>query len=279
MATGSYFPSRVPKTIKFTIDEADPTDQYARLYAPGVVTTVNALHLPRYGLGNYVSKSPDSPPTNTETKHIQDLSRAGKRLMGFCRTNLFKRLESSGAAFLLSVERHLLRNHVFRHALRNGLPLPLGTQDAEMLDLRFTDSDADAGHAAFLYADDEEEQQDSDDDLANSDNWTAASFESRASEVYAEYATTYRSRFRWLRSDLFVDSLEHELQSDSDALLGILRAHGRWNSENDAKLQSLHTLLTATFPDQKVLVFSSSRTPCATSKPNSGAWAWMNWPG
>jgi len=25
--------------------------------------------------------------------------------MGFCRTNLFKRLESSGAAFLLSVER------------------------------------------------------------------------------------------------------------------------------------------------------------------------------
>ena len=161
----SYFPSRVPKTIKFTIDEADPTDQYARLYAPGVVTTVNALHLPRYGLGNYVSKSPDSPPTNTETKHIQDLSRAGKRLMGFCRTNLFKRLESSGAAFLLSVERHLLRNHVFRHALRNGLPLPLGTQDAEMLDLRFTDSDADAGHAAFLYADDEEEQQDSDDDL------------------------------------------------------------------------------------------------------------------
>ena len=252
----SYFPSRVPKTIKFTIDEADPTDQYARLYAPGVVTTVNALHLPRYGLGNYVSKSPDSPPTNTETKHIQDLSRAGKRLMGFCRTNLFKRLESSGAAFLLSVERHLLRNHVFLHALRNALPLPLGTQDAEMLDLRFTDSDADAGHAAFLYADDEEEQQDSDDDLANSDNWTAASFESRASEVYAEYATTYRSRFRWLRSDLFVDSLEHELQSDSDALLGILRAHGRWNSENDAKLQSLHTLLTATFPDQKVLVFS-----------------------
>ena len=252
----SYFPSRVPKTIKFTIDEADPTDQYARLYAPGVVTTVNALHLPRYGLGNYVSKSPDSPPTNTETKHIQDLSRAGKRLMGFCRTNLFKRLESSGAAFLLSVERHLLRNHVFLQALRNGLPLPLGTQDAEMLDLRFTDSDADAGHAAFLYADDEEEHQDSDDDLANSDNWTAASFESRASEVYAEYATTYRSRFRWLRSDLFVDSLEHELQSDSDALLGILRAHGRWNPENDAKLQSLHTLLTATFPDQKVLVFS-----------------------
>ena len=255
----SYFPSRVPKTIKFTIDEADPKDQYARLYSPSVVGTVNALHLPRYGLGNYVSKSPDSPPTNTETKHIQDLSRAGKRLMGFCRTNLFKRLESSGTAFLLSVERHLLRNHVFLHALRNGLPLPLGTQDAEMLDLRFTDSDADAGHAPFLSADDEQEQQDSNRDYGNlgmSDDLTAASVESRAAEVYAEYASRYRSRFRWLRSDLFINSLEHELQSDSDALLGILRTHGPWSPANDAKLQSLHTLLTATFPNQKVLVFS-----------------------
>ena len=179
--------------------------------------------------------------------------------MGFCRTNLFKRLESSGAAFLLSVERHLLRNHVFLHALRNGLPLPLGTQDAEMLDLRFTDSDADAGHAPFLNADDEQEQQDSDHNygsLGMSDDLTAASVESRAAEVYAAYASRYRNRFRWLRSDLFIDSLEHELQSDSDALLGILRTHGPWNPANDAKLQSLHTLLTATFPDQKVLVFS-----------------------
>ena len=30
--------------------------------------------------------------------------------MGFCRTNLFKRLESSGAAFIQSIERHILRN-------------------------------------------------------------------------------------------------------------------------------------------------------------------------
>ena len=252
----SYFPKRVPRTITFTIDEADPTDQYARLYAPGVVTTINALHLPRYGLGNYVSDAPESPPTSAESKHIQDLSRAGKRLMGFCRTNLFKRLESSGAAFLLSVERHLLRNYVFLHALRTGLPLPLGAQDAEMLDLRFTDSDADKGHAAFLYPDDEQEQQDSGADSASVDDWTVASFESRAAEVYAEYESRHRHRFRWLRSDLFVDSLEHRLQSDSDALFGIFRAHGSWNPDNDAKLQSLQTLLTATFPDRKVLVFS-----------------------
>ena len=47
----SFFPSRVPKTIKFAIDDKDPKDQYARLYAQEVVNTVNELRLPRYGLG------------------------------------------------------------------------------------------------------------------------------------------------------------------------------------------------------------------------------------
>ena len=56
--------------------------------------------------------------------------------MGFCRTNLFKRLESGGPAFLQSVERHILRNYVFLHAIEHDLPLPIGTQDAELLDTR-----------------------------------------------------------------------------------------------------------------------------------------------
>ena len=74
--------------------------------------------------------------------------------MGFCRTNLFKRLESSGAAFLQSVERHILRNYVFLHAIENDLPLPLGTQDAEMLDSRFTDEDADEAKGSLFDPDD-----------------------------------------------------------------------------------------------------------------------------
>jgi len=43
--------------------------------------------------------------------------------MGFCRSNLFKRLESSGHSFLLSVERHILRNFIFIHAIENGLDI------------------------------------------------------------------------------------------------------------------------------------------------------------
>ncbi len=89
------FPRTDPKTIKFKVDEKDPSDQYARLYAPDVVEAINRLKLPRYGLGNYIAATPHKPPTPIEARQLQ-VFRAGKRLMGFCRTNLFKRLESGG---------------------------------------------------------------------------------------------------------------------------------------------------------------------------------------
>ena len=157
--TRSFFPTRVPKTVKYAIDDSNPNDQYAKLYSQKVVDIVKDLHLPRYGLGNYVLDNPEMPPTKEEGRRVDDLSRAGKRLIGFCRTNLFKRLESSGAAFLQSVERHVLRNYVFLHAIRNGLPLPLGTQDAEMLDSRFTDGDADQAQSALFDSDDDDQEE------------------------------------------------------------------------------------------------------------------------
>ncbi len=251
--TRSFFPTRVPKTVKFAIDDSNPNDQYAKLYSQQVVDTVNDLHLPRYGLGNYVADNPGTPPTAAEERQIDDLSRAGKRLMGFCRTNLFKRLESSGAALLQSVERHVLRNYVFLHALKKGLPLPLGTQDAEMLDSRFTDEDADQAKGSLFDPEDDEQEEEVQE---TGGAWTAAGFESRAAEIYAGYEGRYRRRFKWLRSDLFEGSLESELQADSDALLDLLQTYGAWDPRHDAKLDALHTLLTETFPDRKVLVFS-----------------------
>lgn len=50
----SYFPEHKPKTAAFAFDENDPNDQYARMYAPSVVDTINHLKLPRYGLGQAV---------------------------------------------------------------------------------------------------------------------------------------------------------------------------------------------------------------------------------
>ncbi len=251
--TQSFFPSRIPKTVKFAIDESNPDDQYAKLYSQQMVDTVNNLHLPRYGLGNYVADNPGTPPTTAEDRQIDDLSRAGKRLMGFCRTNLFKRLESSGAAFLQSVERHVLRNYVFLHALQNGLPLPLGTQDAEMLDSRFTDEDTDQARGSLFDPDDDEQEEEVQE---TGGAWTAAGFEARAAAIYAEYEGRYKRRFKWLRSNLFQDSLVGELRADSNALLDLLQTYGAWDPHHDAKLDSLYTLLTETFPDRKVLVFS-----------------------
>ncbi|MDE2937387.1 MAG: helicase-related protein [Chloroflexota bacterium] len=254
----SYFPTRVPKTVKFTIDEANPNDQYARLYSPAVVETINKLELPRYGLGNYVLDSPQVPPSQGEDRQVQNLSRAGKRLMGFCRTNLFKRLESSGEAFLLSVERHLLRNYVFLHAIRNGLPLPIGTQDAEMLDSRLTDDDEQQAAMDFLDSEEEDELDEDveESEIAGGSVWTIDHCESRAAEIYGDYQRLYHKRFRWLRSDLFRKSLEADLQADANALLGLLQTHGTWRPEHDAKLDALHSLLTKTHSDGKVLVFS-----------------------
>jgi hypothetical protein len=68
------------------------------------------LALPRYGRSLYRKDQLPADLSCPEKKMLDDLSRAGKRMKGFCRTNLFKRLESSAHAFLLSIHRHILRN-------------------------------------------------------------------------------------------------------------------------------------------------------------------------
>ncbi len=252
--TLSYFPERIPKTVRFRIDETDPDDQYARLYAPDVVDAINALTLPRYGLGNYIYANPHNPPTSTEMKIIQDLSRAGKRLMGFCRTNLFKRLESSGEAFLLSVERHILRNFVFLHALKNGLPVPIGTQDAGLLDTANYDEDVDGERTGGdLF---EEEDDNNAGIQVKTGLRTAEEFACRAAEVYKAYRKQMKNRFRWLRADLFAPSLAGDLAADAGRLLEILRRCGGWDSNRDAKLEALYHLLSGVHPHEKVLVFT-----------------------
>src|SRR5207249_4553807 len=147
------FPTRVPKAVKFSISEQN--DQYGKLYAGSVVDTINALNIPRYGLGNYIHAKPKEPPTATEAKVLDDLSRAGKRLMGFCRTNLFKRLESNGYVFIESVERHILRNYIFLYAIEQGLPIPIGTQDVGLLNSSINDEDTDALSSTLATLDDE----------------------------------------------------------------------------------------------------------------------------
>lgn len=246
--TRSYFPIRVPKTVRFDIDE-----QYSRLFANDVVDAINGLELPRYGLGNYVAPSPHAPPTPTEAKVLEDLSRAGRRLMGFCRTNLFKRLESSGHAFLLSVERHVLRNFIYLHAIENEKPLPIGTTDAGLLDPHSFDEDAESAIGDIF---DDEDDDGNGESEAFAPLRTEEDFRKRASEIYALYSDRYKRRFRWLSSHHFVTDLGKDLMADATALRGMLDRFGDWDASSDAKLGALHQVLMGEFPDQKVLVFT-----------------------
>ncbi|QZZ19807.1 NgoFVII family restriction endonuclease [Leptothermofonsia sichuanensis E412] len=276
----SYFPIRRPRTVQFTIgnpqtvrDSGTESDPYARLYSDRVVDVINALNLPRYGLGLYEDPKPKQPPTDEEQKLLVNLSHAGQRLMGFCRTNLFKRLESSGAAFIQSLERHILRNYVYLHAIAHDLPLPIGTQDAALLDEVSNDEDEDSllsqdweedPHPLFLnarqgYTPSPREGEGEQELLAPLSQLGAggeSSFAQRAAAIYRLYRDQYPRRFKWIRANLFRPELQQHLQQDATALLGILQLAGNWNPSTDAKLGALVALLQQQHPTEKVLIFT-----------------------
>jgi SNF2 family DNA or RNA helicase len=248
----AYFPMRIPRTARFEIGTVQ-NDVYARLYSDDVVTVINHLTLPRYGLGNYINTARGSIKVSdaAEQRQLDGLSRAGRRLMGFCRTNLFKRLESSGIAFIQSLERHILRNYIYLHAIEHDLEIPIGTQDAELLDTRNVDEDSDSLLATLF-----EVENDGEDSIQDVLVSRESDYQVRATEVYQTYATQYRRRFKWIRAGLFTKQLAKDLRADAKALAGVLRQCGRWESEGDRKLQALIELLQTQHLQEKVLVFT-----------------------
>ena len=207
------------------------------------------------GLQIILIGKPSKPPTSGEKQQLENLSRGGKRLIGFSRTNLFKRLESSGHVFIQSVERHILRNHIFLYAIENDKPLPIGTQSAEMLDPRLYDEDADDPSLTSDPFDDDTEGQVGD-TSSPLPSYTTDAFKENAAEIYHLYTTQFNNQFRWIRPDLFCQSLGKDLTDDADALLEVLGQYGTWNVEKDAKLNALEDLLTQSHPDDKVLIFT-----------------------
>ena len=248
----SYFPQRLPLSLKFAVDDADPQDCYARLYASAVVDQINALFVPRYGLGLYVDPVAEKQATPAERKVIANLGRAGKRLMGFCRTNLFKRLESSGFSFLQSIDRHILRNRIYLHALENGLDLPVGVLDAGLLDVDRIDEDADG-----LEGDPEDLLDGLVEAVAATDDAPApADPMARARLAYQQYAGDYKKRFKWISPRLFKPLLAEHLAADTQSLSELLARHGAWDAARDRKLTELHQLVAKTHAKDKVLVFT-----------------------
>lgn len=260
----SYFPSRIPKTIKIksNLDNID-NNSYSHLYSPSVVEVINQLNLPRYGLGEYVVKQTSKYKfKEEEERYLKSLFRGGKRLMGFSRTNLFKRLESSGIAFIQSIERHILRNFVYLYALEKKLDLPIGTQDASLLDSSNNDEDADSINVNLF---DVETEDDNDEfNLQNDiqpekliETITDKKYRIKAESLYQEYTTKYQKRFKWLNYKLFDNKkLKRDLLADAKALIGLLQEFGEWKPQSDEKLAALIKLLTQTHPNEKILIFT-----------------------
>ena len=244
-----YFPVRKPVSLQFAVNDADPADRYARLYSPAVVDQINALHVPRYGLGLYVDPLAEKTATGPERKIIENLGRAGKRLMGFCRTNLFKRLESNGFSFLQSIDRHILRNQIYLYAIENGLDLPVGVLDAGLLDLERVDEDADGVEG------EPEDLLDGLVDAATDADGVPDSL-NRAKTVYEQYATQYKKRFKWMRPGLFKPMLAEHLAADTQTLGELLSLQGPWDPAHDQKLLALRKLITQTHGKDKVLIFT-----------------------
>jgi len=244
-----YFPQRQPHTLTFDVREGDPGDQYARLYQDQVVQAIAELALPRYGLANYLKPDCAGTASAEERRLLADLNRAGRRLIGYVRTNLFKRLESSGHSFLRSLRRHVLRNLIALHALENGLPLPIGTQDAALLDSALSDADTDLpvdNGEGPAPVEDIEERLPAD----------MAAFMAQAARAYEEYRGAYATRFQWLSPRFFTPELAAALRSDAEALLGVLKAAGTWSADEDTKLAVLCSLLKQRHAGEKVLVFT-----------------------
>jgi superfamily II DNA or RNA helicase len=238
--TKSYFPDRLPKKVEYPFDSKDKKDQYARLYSADVVDAINSLDLPRYGLGNYINPRATIKPSKDEELIIANLSRAGKRLMGFCRTNLFKRLESSGFSFLLSLSRHILRNFVFIYAAENHLPIPIGKNIVENLDgfIDDNDTDAEGENNSLSFILDEEQ------------------YLKRAQQIYDLFTEKYKKRFEWIRSEFFISDMKRALINDSRTIIKILTAAGTWNPSEDRQLNALFNLINQTHKKEKVLVFT-----------------------
>jgi superfamily II DNA or RNA helicase len=238
--TPSWFPDRIPKKVEYLFNPKDKKDPYARLYSQAVVNAINSLDLPRYGLGKYINPKAAIHPSKEEGLIIANLSRAGKRLMGFCRTNLFKRLESSGYSFLLSLSRHILRNFVFVHAAEHNLPIPIGKNIVENMDGFIEDEDTDADG----------------DDNSISFILNEAEYLKRAQQIYDLFTDKYKKRFEWIRSEFFISDMKKSLINDSRTIIQILTTAQKWKPEEDRQLHALFNLINDTHNKEKILVFT-----------------------
>jgi superfamily II DNA or RNA helicase len=233
----NYLPDRVPLPLPFETSSSDPASEMA---SELVLQALDELILPRYQMGTYLD--PNGPiPNEIEKSLVADLKTAQGNLLGFTRTMLMKRLSSNGAVFMLSLQRHLLRNHMFLKALKDGSEIPIGS---------VTDSQ--------IFSDKEDGLEidvDLEDDGINAvltdDEWEAL-----GAKALTDLKARSPKKVVWVRPELFTLEFKKALENDTHVIAGMLRQFGIWDQSRDSKLDALQELLEKTHPNEKVLVFS-----------------------
>lgn len=227
-----YLPQRSPRQLRW---EAVADDPAAALESDEVLDAIGSLALPRYQLHDFRTKS--LIPTAEEKKILEGFATGSQgNLLGITRSMLYKRLSSSGYAFLLSLRRHLLLNHVMLRGLETQDVIPVGVYNPVM------EEDGDG----------EDWDQDA---VLNPENpdveWTTA-----AASVLQQLKDRPVRGVTLLRAGLFGRDLQRQLRADNQILHAILDRAPIWNADRDSRLRSLHNLLQVMHGGDKVLVFT-----------------------
>ncbi len=220
-----YFPERVPRPIEREVSTHDPA---AEMLSDATLNAVRSLRRPRYAWHRYLTGAP--PLDAAEAKLIADLKAARGTAAGFNRVFMFKRLSSSGPAFLLTLRRHLLRDRVALHAAEGGRSVPVGSVDKVIWD----------------------------DDLGTEDDglFNASDLGLSPAEAYRRLTSNPPRNLRWLRAGHLNAEFREHLSHDIEIIEGMLGRFGRWEQSADGKIATLADLVLDRHAGEKVLVFT-----------------------
>lgn len=220
------FPTRVPKTIEREVAATDPA---RKMISDETLDMVDRLRLPRYSMYDHLNRS--AVFSDLERPIVEDLRKSAQgNLSGLNRVMMFKRLSSSGPAFLATLRRHRLRDSISRYAVQTGRDVPVGSVNNGLW--------SDAA------------------DLEGDGLFTLLTADEVVSNAYNKLAEIDPRTVKWLRSSLFKDSFAQDLTADIEAIDLMLARFGHWDQASDGKIDTLMDIISKRHPGEKVLVFT-----------------------
>jgi SNF2 family DNA or RNA helicase len=246
----SYFPKRKPRVEAVSDDDGSEFK-----LAEDTVDVVRSLILPRQRLNNYLT---DAAERATDNEVVERIKGRSASLQGIIRVGLLKRLSSSRAALLLSLQRHAVRDLSFMYALANDLPLPIGSGT-------FVEGDL-MGDGSRAFEGPEGDEPDSSerslsqhfriDGTGRMVHATNAELQHFAELAY-DKVRGKNSGVEFLNPALVrKQDLLDALQADITAVASLLERLGEVNASTDPKIAALARLVGKKHEGEKVLVFS-----------------------